>query len=263
MSKRVLRLDFPYFREGLSMLSVPSTNDMLAYELSKGRSPQVVTAAVQTEGRGRRDNIWYSEKGGLWVSFLLPDIIPQEEMTMLNISCGLSCVRACERLLKHIDGGRSLKPFMRWPNDIILKGKKLGGMLIEVKSMGSAERTYIMGVGINVNQEGFPHAIKERAISLFQVLKYRVSRMRLLFLMMKELETMIAYVRDKGTQGLLLDWQEYSYELGKHIEISTGKNQRKQGKVIGIGEKGELTIIDSDDEIARIYNGYNLKILDK
>lgn len=258
----MIRLDFPYFRKGLSTLSVSSTNDMLEREVRRGMALQVVTAGVQTEGRGRREHIWYSDRGGLWVSFLLPNIIPEAEASMLNISCGLACVRACERLLRNMGCG-SLKPLMRWPNDIMLNGRKLGGMLIEVKSRGGKERTIIMGMGINVNQEEFPPSIEREAISFLQVLNHRVSRMRLLVLVLKELESMITYIKERGTQGLLFDWQEYSYELGKQIQISTGEEERKHGKVIGIGEKGELTIINGNDEIVRIYNGYNLKILDK
>ena len=235
---------------------------MLAAEVRKRCDIQMVVSAVQTKGKGRRENVWYSARGGLWVSVLVPNIIPEAEMTMLNISCGLACARACERLLKHMEYSE-VQPFIRWPNDIMLRDRKLGGMLIEVKSEGKAEKTYILGVGVNVNQKDFPTAIRESAISLYQVLGRRASRMRLLFLILKELETMIAYIRAKGTDGLLFDWQQYSYELGKQIEIMTVKDKRKQGKVIGLGKSGELTIIDSNDAISSIYNGYNLKILDK
>jgi BirA family biotin operon repressor/biotin-[acetyl-CoA-carboxylase] ligase len=155
------------------------------------------------------------------------------------------------------------RPSMRWPNDIMIRERKLGGMLIEVKSEGKQQKNYILGVGINVNQREFPLKIRGKAISIRQILDRRVSRMRLLFLLLKELETMIKYIREKGTTGFLFDWQQYSYELGHHIEITTGKDERKRGKVIGIGKQGELTIIDGNDEICSVYNGYNLKILDK
>jgi BirA family biotin operon repressor/biotin-[acetyl-CoA-carboxylase] ligase len=222
----------------------------------------MVVAPIQTKGRGRRNNVWYSARGGLWASFMLPSIIPEAEMTMLNISCGLACARACERMLKGMEYSEE-HPFIRWPNDIMLRDKKLGGMLIEVKSEGSGNKTFILGVGINVNQKEFDVAIREQAISFYTVLGRRVSRMRLLFLILKELETMISYVREKGTEGLLHDWQQYSYELGKHIEIMTGKEAPQQGKVIGLGKRGELTIIDENDEISSIYHGFSLKILDK
>jgi BirA family biotin operon repressor/biotin-[acetyl-CoA-carboxylase] ligase len=262
MKQRLLKLNFPYFNKGLSFLCIESTNDMLVAEARKRNDIQMVTSAVQTRGRGRRENVWYSPRGGLWVSFLLPNIIPEAEMTMLNISCGLACARGCERLLRHMQYS-DMQPFIRWPNDIMLSDKKLGGMLIEVKSEAGKAKTFILGVGINVNQKEFPDHIRGHAISLYQVLNRRVSRMRLLFLILKELETMVAYIRGKGTEGLLFDWQQYSYELGRHIEITTGREEWIRGKVIGIGKRGELTIIDGSDEIVSVYNGYHLKILDK
>lgn len=262
MKQKTLQLDFPHFRRGLGFLSVDSTNDVLAREVKEGRDIQMVVASVQTRGRGRRENVWFSERGGLWASFLLPDLLPAGEMSMLNISCGLACVRACERTLRNMRYA-AMQPFIRWPNDIMMDDRKLGGMLIEVKSEPGGKRVFILGIGINVNQREFPVAIGKKAISLYHVLEKRTSRMRLLGLLLKELERMIAYIEEKGTRGLLFDWQQYSYELGRHIEIKTADEERKEGKVIGLGERGELTIIDDRDEISAISNGYGLKILDK
>jgi BirA family biotin operon repressor/biotin-[acetyl-CoA-carboxylase] ligase len=262
MAERILKLNFPYFQRGLSFWRLPSTNDALAESARKGIDIQMVTAAMQSEGRGRRENTWHSPPGGLWISVLIPDIIPEAEMTMLNISCGLACVRACERLMRNMGHGTPV-PFLRWPNDVMLNERKLGGMLIEVKSQVTARKTYVLGIGINVNQKDFPEDLREMAISLYQVIGRRVSRMKLLFLLLKELEQMIEYIREKGTDGLLFDWQQYSYELGRHIEITTAREGVRRGKVIGLGKKGELTIIDKEDEIVAIWNGYGLKILDK
>ena len=262
MAERVMKLDFPYFERGLSFWKVSSTNDVLAEIAQKGSDIQMVSAAIQTEGRGRRENSWHSPNGGLWISVLIPDIIPPTEMTMLNISCGLACVRACERLMRNMGHGKTL-PLLRWPNDVMLDERKLGGMLIEVKSQGAMRKTYVLGIGINVNQKGFPDDLRGIAISLYQVLGRRVSRMKFLFLLLKELEQMIEYIKKKGTEGLLFDWQQHSYELGRQIEITTAHEGVLHGKVIGLGKRGELTIIDRQDEIVSIWNGYGLKILDK
>jgi len=152
---------------------------------------------------------------------------------------------------------------LRWPNDIILENKKLGGLLIEVKTEGQSKKSIILGIGINVNQKGFPKNLEKSAVSLFMLLKKRVSRKSLMFYILTELDKMIIYIKEKGTDGLLQEWKNYSYEVGKKIEISVGNNIKKSGKVLGIGKSGELIIVDSNSTIIKIFNGYNLKLLDK
>ncbi|GAI88007.1 unnamed protein product [marine sediment metagenome] len=84
-----------------------------------------------------------------------------------------------------------------------------------------------------------------------------------MFYILTELDKIIMYIKEKGTDGLLQEWKNYSYEVGKKIEISVGNNIKKSGKVLGIGKSGELIIVDSNSTIIKIFNGYNLKLLDK
>ncbi len=256
-------LDFVCFKKLLYFKKLRSTNSKL-FNLIKSDSnfPEVVIAGEQTKGRGRRDNFWFSPYGGLWMSVILPDVICNKDITTLNIFCGLACAKACDALIKDTDV-LNVHTLLRWPNDLILNNKKLGGLLIEIKTEGEKKKNIILGIGINVNQKGFPEYLKESAISFFLISKKRVSRKSLLFNILKELDKMILSIKKKETNGFFQEWKDYSYEIGKNIEIETGKGIKKSGKVLGIGTSGELIIVDDNDNIQRILNGYNLKLLDK
>ena len=257
------KLEFENFKKLFIFNKLDSTNVKM-YEFIEQNSyyPDVIVVSEQVAGRGRRDNNWYSPRGGLWMSVIIPGTISNRDITALNISCGLSFVKACNTIIR--DSGESnLQTFIRWPNDIILENKKIGGLLINVKTIGDKKKSIILGVGINVNQKSFPHNLEKSAISLFMVLRKRISRKELLFNILNELDNMILHIKEKGAEKLLSEWKYYSYELGKIIEITTGEGIKKCGKVVGIGKSGELILINNHGEIERIFNGYNLIFIEK
>lgn len=136
--------------------SVGSTNDRAA-ELARDGAPAwtVVVANEQTAGRGRRGDSWFSPPGsGLWMSVLLGD---RRALPQLPLLVGLACAEAIE---KHLDGVRI---GLKWPNDLFLAGRKVGGVLCE-----RAEETVVAGIGINLRTPGggFEAALSMIAISL-------------------------------------------------------------------------------------------------
>ena len=138
---------------------LPSTNDRLRALAEDGASHfTVVTADFQTGGKGRGGKHWDSPRGmGLWISFLVrsdSDVPP----TLVPILVGLAAARALERLCP------SLRPGIKWPNDIEVEGRKLGGILCEGVGTGAV----VVGVGLNLRQgiEDFDPGLKERAASM-------------------------------------------------------------------------------------------------
>ena len=138
---------------------LPSTNDRLRVLAEDGASHfTVVTADFQTGGKGRGGKHWDSPRGmGLWISFLVrsdSDVPP----TLVPILVGLAAARALERLCP------SLRPGIKWPNDIEVEGRKLGGILCE----GAGTGAVVVGVGLNLRQgiEDFDPGLKERAASM-------------------------------------------------------------------------------------------------
>lgn len=134
--------------------TVSSTQEIAKSLVSK-KEPALVIALAQTRGRGRFNRDWYSEKGGLYFSYLFfPDFSVKAKTPQLTLFTALTLAQSLEKLInKKID--------MRWPNDLILSGKKFGGILCETKGTG-----LIIGIGLNLNQTFFPASLPD-ATSLF------------------------------------------------------------------------------------------------
>ncbi len=138
---------------------LPSTNDRLRI-LAEAGAPNftVVTADSQSAGKGRAGKSWESSSGmGLWISFLVRSDV-EVPSALVPILVGLAATRALERLCP------SLRPGIKWPNDIEVEGRKLGGILCERAGPGAV----VVGVGLNLHQgiEDFDPGLKERAASM-------------------------------------------------------------------------------------------------
>lgn len=151
-------------RQNLIVLDeLSSTNDYLKELLSNIKpltEGTAIMARYQTKGRGQRGSTWLTTKDeNLTFSFLLyPDNLAVEETFRLNM---LICLGIQEALAQY-----HIKATVKWPNDIYVQDKKIGGLLIENKLKGGLIRSSIIGIGLNVNQQSFPAAIAHKATSL-------------------------------------------------------------------------------------------------
>ena len=195
------------------------------------------------------------------MSVSVPDILTDEDLTIFNIQCGITVAETLTTFIKN-EIGVNEKIFVRWPNDLILLNKKLGGLLINMITEGEQKREIILGIGINVNQAVFPESLSDIATSLLIVFKKRLSKSKLLWLILKELDKMFLRLSKGEKLGIENKWQGVSYELGKKIEIEMG-NLKKVGRALGIGQKGELLLEDENGDVISIFNGYNLRIENK
>jgi BirA family transcriptional regulator, biotin operon repressor / biotin---[acetyl-CoA-carboxylase] ligase len=162
-----------------------STNDAIL-EFATGNSQEglVLFAEHQTAGRGQRGNRWESAAGkGLWFSILLrPEI-------QINDS-GRLTIWAIEAISDVIRTGFSLEPTIKLPNDVQLYGRKVAGVLVEMRAQEKAPYLAIVGVGINVNQspDDFPPELQSRAISLAMALHRPVDRQKLAVALLRNLD---------------------------------------------------------------------------
>lgn len=138
---------------------VTSTND-LALRMAEEGAPEglVVTAERQTRGRGKRGRRWESAGGGLWISIILRPSNPTSYAPIFNM---MGAVAAAEAI-RQTSG---LEACVRWPNDLFLRGKKVGGVLCEMKGSGRRIRYLVMGIGINVNQEEKDFSVPLRGLT--------------------------------------------------------------------------------------------------
>jgi len=141
---------------------VTSTND-LALQMAEEGAPEglVVTADRQTRGRGTWGRRWESATGGLWVSILLRPSAPPSYGAIFNLMGAVASAEAVRQ-------ASGLEARVRWPNDLFLGGRKMGGVLNEMRATQRRIRYLVMGIGINVNQErrDFPLSLRDLATSL-------------------------------------------------------------------------------------------------
>ncbi|HZK56832.1 MAG TPA: biotin--[acetyl-CoA-carboxylase] ligase [Clostridia bacterium] len=229
--------------------SVDSTNSYAKKEIARLKDGTVVLAEEQTLGRGRRGKEWVSPKGtGIWVSLILkPDIPPREGIKMTQIAVAAVC--------ESIRESTGLNALIKWPNDIIVNGKKVCGILTEMAGELNEISYIIIGIGINVNMDSFPNEIKENATSLFIESGKKTDRRDLLVDTLRNFETLYNdYIEDLDLNRVLSMVKNYSAILGKNIRVIQGKTE-KRGMAIDINNEGLLLIELEDGSSETVMSG--------
>ncbi len=217
--------------------TISSTNDYaktLLYEAPEGT---VVLADEQTDARGRHGTSWYSPPGGLWMSVLLQP----EKTTLLSIAAG---VAVCSSL--HTFG---ITPGLKWPNDIIMNRKKIGGILTEI-----IDDNVIVGIGVNLNIRSFPQDLRDIASSVFLQTKKHLDKKMVFDLVCREFDEYYGMLKQNQDRDILSKWRDYTVLLGQQVTIQTG-DLTVAGKVLDIGTNGALIVMRSDGQIEHVSSG--------
>ncbi|SOD20242.1 biotin--[acetyl-CoA-carboxylase] ligase [Pedobacter xixiisoli] len=230
----------------IKLSAVDSTNNYLK-KLTSNSEPlpegTVIMAEHQFAGRGQLDNVWHAAPGkNLTFSLLLrPNFLAVEKQFALNmlVSVALSNV-----LLKYLPVGLSVK----WPNDIYVGDKKIGGVLIENILVGSKIKQSIIGIGLNINQSDFADDLNDRITSISQILQQDVNLMVLLNEICTQIEQL--YLKMKAGTGTTLQdlYVSKLYRLNKLAKYSA-KGQIFEGTIEGISPEGLLRIKPLDGHI--------------
>ncbi len=242
---RVIGRDIRVFRE------TPSTNDLIGKFARDGvKEGIVVFAESQSKGRGRLGREWISPaRKGLWFSILLrPDLRPQEA-TQLTVVSATALRRA-------IEGQTGLKVEIKWPNDILIRGKKVAGILTELYAELDRINYVILGVGVNVNliPLDFPPDLRKIATSLRTELGKGLSRSELAVHILRELEQDYSRLRAGDFSALADEWEQHCTTIGHEITIRSG--QRQIGGVAeSLGEDGALLLRTEHGHLERIMGG--------
>lgn len=231
-------------------LRTDSTNHV-AMELGYGDEPEggVVLAEEQTGGRGRAGRTWHSERGtGLYVTLLLRPKISPVQAPLLTMMAGLSSHAA-------IQAQTGLTVDLKWPNDLMLGGKKLGGILTEMYAEPSQVRFVIVGIGINVNQEKFPSELAATATSLRVRTGRAQSRMELLVRLLREFETDYNRFLSEGSASVTQRFEAVSsYARGKRVSVSNGM-ETYTGVTAGLSREGLLQVERESGDIVTVIAG--------
>jgi len=225
-------------RNIISHFSVPSTNT-LAFDLAEDGAPEgtLVIAEKQTSGRGRLGRSWHSApKKGLWTSLILRPPLPPAELP------GLSIVTAAA-LAETIISRLKLEAKVKWPNDCLIDGCKVAGILTEISAELDKANFVIVGTGINVNHtiRDFPPALRHDATSLKAEIGEHVDRVPFLADFLLEFEKMYLQFKRRGLKPLLPKIRKRSSLLGRQVRLKRG-NKTILAKAVGIGIDGALLV---------------------
>jgi BirA family transcriptional regulator, biotin operon repressor / biotin---[acetyl-CoA-carboxylase] ligase len=227
-----------------------STN-RVALELGYSGEPEgaVVLAEEQTAGRGRSARSWHSERAsGIYVTLLLRPRISPVQAPLLTMMAGLSAHAA-------IQAQTGLQADLKWPNDLMLNGKKLGGILTEMHAETSLIRFVIVGIGINVNQEKFPAELNSVATSLRLETGRSQSRLDLLSRLLREFENDYSrFLRDGSGSVTERFAQTSSYALGKKVRVTNG-SETYVGVTAGLRPEGLLQVQREDGTVVTVLAG--------
>lgn len=234
-----------YFEE-----SVESTQQIaarLAYEgVAEGT---VVVAEEQTAGRGRLSRKWHSPKGtGIWMSMILRPTVLVHQAPQLTLLTAVGVAQAIEKYT-------NLSIGIKWPNDILINGKKAVGILTEMQADPDKINAVIIGIGINVNQkqEHFADEIQHIATSLAIEADEQFVRAELMQLIFLQIEKLYKEYLERGFGVIKLLWESYATSIGKEIAARTMK-ETITGVAKGITADGVLLLEDKEGNIHHIHS---------
>ncbi|RZU40979.1 biotin--[acetyl-CoA-carboxylase] ligase [Edaphobacter modestus] len=230
--------------------SVGSTNTLALEAAQAGARGGVWVADEQTTGRGRGAHRWHSIAGdGLYVSILVAPALTLERSLWISLATGL----ASRQAIRHVAG---LDADIRWPNDLLLGGKKCGGILVETSitpaTSGSLESTLryaVIGIGINLNHESFPEEISQLATSLRRESGRTVRRETFLVRLLQALEKELRRLARPGGKDLLERFSAASsWVHGKRVHVDESGGYA--GVTAGLDVRGFL-LVDCEDGVRR------------
>jgi len=234
-------------RKVLYFDSLSSTMDMATQIAFKGaREGTVVLAETQTKGRGRLGRTWYSPKyKGLYFSLVLRPKISPDQAPVITLLAGVSICEA----IKEACG---LDVQMKWPNDILVHNKKLGGILTEIKAEVDQANFIVIGVGLNINND--KKNLITGSTSLKEEKKEQLSRLNILQEVLYKLETNYLVFEKKGPKPIIDKWRQYAITLGRRVKVYSHK-VHLEGEAFDIDSDGGLLIRNDSGIIHKVLSG--------
>lgn len=244
----ILNSDEIKYEDFIHLEEIDSTNEEGKRRANNGcKSGLIIVSDKQTAGKGRLGREWSAKRNeGLYMSIVLrPDIMPQEAPQMTLIA-GLAVMKTINKVI-----GVSSK--IKWPNDIILNGKKLVGILTEMNAEMEKVNYIVVGIGINVNNESFGEELNKKATSIYIETGKKFKRSDIINEFVKIFEIYYNEFCKKGFSAFVEEYNENCANVGCSVKTVGGK-KKIEGIAKGVNEKGEI-LIDSNDETIPVMAG--------
>jgi BirA family biotin operon repressor/biotin-[acetyl-CoA-carboxylase] ligase len=228
-----------------------STNDVAEKLARDGVAEGVVVfAEAQTKGRGRLGRKWMSPaRKGLWFSVLLRPSLHPLETTQLTVISATALRRAIKSVC-------NLNAEIKWPNDILLGGKKAAGILTEMSAETDRVRHVIIGIGVDVNLDAaeFPAELKKIATSLKAESGGEISRAELAVEILRELDADYTRIRTGKFAEVADEWESACVTIGKNVTVHVGDRQFR-GRAESLDDDGALLVRTEHGHLERVIGG--------
>jgi BirA family transcriptional regulator, biotin operon repressor / biotin---[acetyl-CoA-carboxylase] ligase len=236
-------------KQVIFLKEVDSTNEEAKRQGIQGAPEGTVCLAEhQTGGKGRLGRRWVSlPEEGIWMSILLRPGITPYEVSQITLLAGLAVCQA----IRSVTGCDAL---IKWPNDIVIHGKKLVGILTELAAEADRINYAVTGIGINVNQGKFPQEISHKATSLFLETQHRWARVPLVQKVLENFEDAYDAFLTETSFDFITPYKELCVSLGRQVSVQRGE-LTIQGKAVDISRSGELIIQTSEGQLYPINSG--------
>lgn len=241
LQTRVLGREIVHFEE------VPSTMDV-AMGLALEGKPEgtLVVAETQTKGRGRMGRKWSSPKGaGLYFSLVLRPRMSIRDVPLMTLMSAVAVCQAVREL-------SALEAKIKWPNDILIGGRKLSGILMELNADMDGVKFITLGIGLNVNTTA--KHLPAHATSLKSETRRSFNRAEVLRCILKHLETWYGILQEEGSERVLNQWRLWSDTLGRRVRMEDQQGTC-EGVALDIDEFGRLMIRNADGKVIHRMTG--------
>ncbi len=202
----------------------------------------VITAEQQTGGKGRLGRAWVSPAGtGLWFTAMLQPKLPMEQASLLSFTAAISVAEAIQQTT-----GLSVK--LKWPNDVLLDGRKLCGILLELIPYNKTEYYIAMGIGINMHQqkEAFPPELQDKATSIAMASEQTINRDVLLETILHQLQKNCVLLEAQGFAPIRDQWKAWSAIIGQEVSVQQYGKELYTGIAEDIAMNGCLLVRTAD-----------------
>ena len=237
-------------KEILCFRKVFSTNSIAKFLANHdAEEGTVLISEIQTKARGRLGKKWEAPEGGIWMSLILRPQVPPARIGLITLATGVAIAKSIRSL--------GVDARIKWPNDVLIHGKKISGVLTEVNATFNEIDWIVVGIGIdsNLKLEDFSEDIRIGTTTLTEELPTKVDENELIAIFLNEFEKVYELYKDGEIETILKDWRDLADTIGKYVNITQTGGKITQGYVVGINNEGSLIIERQDGTLEKIISG--------
>ena len=230
---------------------VSSTNTVARFlAMNNVENGSIILSEKQTDARGRSGKAWESPMGGIWLSMILQPNVDYSKLPLITIATGVAVAKAIERT-----GINTAE--IKSPNDIMIHGKKVCGILTEAVTKFNTIENVIIGVGIDANIDitDFPEELQDGTTTIADELGRKEDENVLIRYFLEEFEKIADQFTHEGYEDILKEWRKHSYSIGKIVEVREPFNKNYDAYVVGIGKEGALIVEKIDGTLNKVISG--------